>query len=472
MRHYANKHGAWRRKNSAKSAEMKNGRKNPVYTTVEEHDTPRVGGRKPGVDQEKRWLYRSVLMAVDCSDHSNRAVSDAVALAGLGSARITGIHVYAARLHDTRFRQMEGGLPARYREQETLEQQRDIHNELIARGLTLIADSYLDQAARACREASIPFAPCTAEGKNYREVLTETNSGRHDLLVIGAQGLGAVPGSGLGTVCERVVRRAAIDALVIKDPKCCLAEGPIVVAIDGSDRSYGGLMTALALAQSWGVRLQVVAAYDPYFHYVAFNRISRVLSEEASRTFRFKEQERLHEEIIDAGLAKIYQGHLSIARSIAAGHGMTVETRLLDGKPHAAIEKHLQAVQPSLLVIGKLGIHADADLDIGGNAERLLRNVECAVLLSQRSHQPRIDAVAAVTTSWTAEAERRMERVPEFARKMARMAILQYAQERGHTVITENIVDDATALLCPGHARKATGQEQGTKIRPRTPTDE
>ena len=99
------------------------------------------------------------------------------------------------------------------------------------------------------------------------------------------------------------------------------------------------------------------------------------------------------------------------------------------------------------------GIHADPELDIGGNAERLLRSVECAVLLSHRTYRPRTDAVAAVTTAWTPEAERRMERVPEFARKMARMAILQFARERGHTVITERIVDDATAALCPGHTR-------------------
>ena len=387
-----------------------------VDTRFGERGTPRVSVGKAGVGREPRLPYQSILMAVDCSDHSNRGVSETLALAGLADARVTAIHVYAARMHDMRFRQMEGGLPV-----------------------------------------SIPFTPCTAEGKNYRELARETNSGRHDLLVIGAEGLGAVPGSGLGTVCERVMRRATIDMLVIRDPKRRLAEGPIVVAIDGSDHSFGGLTTALALAQSWGVPLQVVAAYDPYFHYVAFNRISRVLSEEASRTFRFKEQERLHEEIIDAGLAKIYRAHLDIARSIAAESGATIETLLLDGKPHAAIEKHLRAVQPSLLVIGALGIHADADLDIGGNAERLLRNVECAVLLSRRSHRPRIDTVAAVTTTWTAEAERRMERVPEFARKMARMAILQYAQERGHTVITENIVEEATARLCPGHAPKATG---------------
>jgi len=433
----------------------------PAHSAREARRAPRAGTEQSGASAATQPLYRSVLVAADCSDHANRGVSEAVALARLAHATITGIHVYAARLHDLRFRQMEGGLPAKYREEQALEESRAVHDGLITRGLTLIADAYLDQAAHACRAASVPFTPRTAEGKNYRALLDEANSGRHDLLVIGAQGLGAVPEGGVGTVCERVARRAAIDTLVIKDPARRLAEGPIVAAVDGSDHAYGALLSALALAQAWGVRLHVVAAYDPYFHYVAFNRISRVLSEEAGRTFRFADQERLHEEIIDAGLARIYRGHLSVAQSIAAARGVAIETTLLDGKPHAAIERHLREVSPALLVIGKLGIHADPELDIGGNAERLLRNAGCAVLLSQRAHRPPADTVAAVTTTWTAEAERRLERVPEFARRMARMAILQFAQERGHTVITERIVDDATAALCPGHARASGGTAAG-----------
>ncbi len=415
---------------------------------------------------ESPMPYRQILVALDSSDHSNQAITEAVALATLSDAEVTATHVYAAKLHDVRFRQMEGGLPERYREEQVLEEQRDVHDDLITRGLSIITDSYLDQAERICKGQSVRFTRRSLEGKNYRELVNEANSGDYDLFVIGARGVGAIAGSRLGTVCERVVRRSAIDALVIKEPGRHLADGPLVVAVDGSPRSYGGLLTALSLASRWQVPVQVVAAFDPYFHYVAFNRIAGVLSEEASRVFRFKEQERLHEEIIDSGLAKIYEGHLSVAESIATEHGMEIEPVLLDGKPHDAIEKHLRKVRPSLLVVGKLGIHADPELDIGGNAENLLRNGECAVLLSQRQYQPRTDVVADVTTSWTQEAERRMEKAPSFVRNMARMAILRYAQERGHTVITEKIVEEATAQLMPRHAEQlmeeiVAGQERG-----------
>jgi len=116
------------------------------------------------------------------------------------------------------------------------------------------------------------------------------------------------------------------------------------------------------------------------------------------------------------------------------------------------VERYVRKVDPSLLVIGKLGVHADSELDIGGNAENLLRNVDCSVLLSQREHRPRIDILATANISWTHEAERRLAKAPDFVQDMARMAILRFAQEQGHTVITERLVEEATAQLMPSRA--------------------
>jgi len=402
--------------------------------------------------------YHSILLAVDSSDHANRGLRDAIDLGQLWHTQITGAHVYAAKLHDVRFRQMEGGLPEQFREEQELERQRDVHDDLITRGLSIITDSYLDQADHHCSDAGLKFTRCSLEGKNYRQLTQETNSGNYDLLVIGALGLGAVQDSRLGTVCQRVTRRTDIDTLVVKQPACSIKQGPIVVAVDGSAKAYGGLLTALSLAKQWQVAVKVIAVFDPYFHYVAFNRIADILSEEAGKVFRFKDQEKLHEEIIDSGLAKIYQGHLAVAESIAKEHGVIIETQLLDGKPYDAIAKYVRKLNPSLLIVGKTGIHADPDLDIGGTSENILYQAPCAVLLSQREHLPHIDIVADVTTTWTNEAKKHMENVPQFVRSMARMAILRYAQEKGHTIITEKIVDEATAQLCPGHAKQAMAE--------------
>ncbi len=50
---------------------------------------------------------------------------------------------------------------------------------------------------------------------------------------------------------------------------------------------------------------------------------------------------------------------------------------------------------------------------------------------------------------WTEEARRRLDRVPEFVRPMARRAIERYAAERGHTEITSQVVDEAKERHMP-----------------------
>jgi len=397
--------------------------------------------------------YRSILMAVDSSDHSNRATDDAIELGQLYQSDITASHVYAAQMHDMRFKQMEGGLPEQFKEEDELERQRDIHDSLITKGLSIITDSYLIQAENACKKTGLTFKGRSLEGKNYKLLVNETNNGSYDLLVMGSLGLGAIAGSTIGTVCERVVRRSAIDTLVIKQPDRSIKEGPLVAAIDGSKQSYAALITAFNLAKQWSLPLQVISAFDPYYHYVAFNRIADVLSDEAGEVFKFKEQEQLHEEIIDDGLAKIYQGHLEVAEQMAEEWGIKIETHLLTGKPHHAIEEYVEKINASLLIIGKIGIHCDDELDIGGNSENLLRNSCCALLLTQREYTPRVEMIAETTTTWSTQAEEAMQRIPPFVQNMARATILRYAQAEGHTVITASIVEEATKNMCPAGMR-------------------
>ena len=89
-------------------------------------------------------MYKHIYVPVDNSDYSNRAIDLAVELGTALGARLTGSHVYAARLHDYRFKQMEYTLPEEYKDENELERQRKIHDSLIAMVLQLISESYLD----------------------------------------------------------------------------------------------------------------------------------------------------------------------------------------------------------------------------------------------------------------------------------------------------------------------------------------
>ena len=393
---------------------------------------------------------RRILVALDQSNYANHAMRQAVRLARSAGGEVTGIHAYAAKLHDRRFKQMEGGLPERYQREKEMEQQREVHEDLIGMGLGIISDSYHDAAAKLCDEADINFKRLSPEGKNYACIVKALNTCEHDVLALGALGLGAVAGSTIGSVCERVVRRSPIDCLVIKDRQREIGDGPIVVGMDGSPKSFGALKTALDLARRLDADVHVVAAYDPYYHYVAFNKIAGVLSDEAGKVFRFKEQEQLHEELIDDGIAKIYQAHLNVAETVAAEENMTVKTKLVAGKPHVAIRKYLDAVDASLLVIGKTGVHADVGLDIGGNTENFLRSANCHVWIGQTIHNPPLDVIAEETIMWSEEAEEKIGRAPDFVRGIARTAVIREAQTAGHTFITTRFVDEVMKKMMPG----------------------
>ncbi len=393
--------------------------------------------------------FSRIMVALDASEHADHALAEALRIVDPADGVITGIHAYAAQLHERRFRQMEGGLPERYLEENEMNHQRDVHDSLITRGLDIISDSYHDAAEKVCGEADRQYRRLSPEGKNYRCLVHAMQEGDYDLMALGAVGLGKVPGASIGSVCERVVRRANTDVLVIRDAAASIGDGPVVVALDGSARSFGVLRTAFTLAERIGVEIHAVAAYDPYYHYVAFNKIAGVLSEEAGKVFRFKEQEQLHEELIDEGIAKIYQSHLDIAKTIAKEEGVTLICELLEGKPWRAITDYLAKAGASLLLVGRTGVHADGDLDIGGNAENLLRAAPCHIWLGAREFTPELDIIAQETIAWSKEADDRLARAPDFARGIARKAVIRYAHERGHTFITADFVDEIAAKLMP-----------------------
>lgn len=400
-------------------------------------------------------MYKSIYLPLDNSAHSLRGVDLAIALAKAGGAALAGSHVYAAKLHDRRFRQMEGGLPEAYKKEEKLVEQRDIHDDLITRGLQVISDSYLDVFEAKCEAAGLAGRSVSLEGKNWQALVKDIAASDCDLVVMGALGLGAVEASQLGSVCERVARRVDRDLLVIRDIED--HDGAIVVALDGSPQSYGGLMTALELARVFKRPVEAVAAFDPDFHYVAFNSIAKVLSPEAASVFRFQEQERLHEEIIDSGLAKIYQGHLDVAKRIAADEGVALSIRLLSGKAFEQLLRYARETKPWLMLLGRIGVHSEAGMDLGSATENLLRLAPCNLLLSARCFEPPIDHIAETTMSWTEEAEARMRRVPEFVRGMARKSIIKQAAERGHTVVTSDVIDAVLGRM-PGGAAMGGGK--------------
>lgn len=436
-------------------------------------------------------MYKKIFIAIDNSHHSDVCVHHGIALSKKFNAHLIGCHVYDASLHQRRFRDMEKGLPPQYQDETELKRQRDLHTSLINMGLRLISESYLDVFKNKCQEASVPHEGLLLEGKNYFEIIKEVQKNHYDLVIMGALGLAAVNENIIGSVCERVVRRVNTDVLVVKN-KCL--RGKAVVAVDGSVQSFAGVNSALHFMKHFNMEATAVSVFDPHYHRVAFESIAKVLSKEAGQIFRFKEQETLHEEIIDKGLAKIYQNHLDHASIMSKDAGEEISTVLLDGKPYDQILKYIYREKPSLLIIGRTGIHNTNGLDLGGTTENLLRLAPCNILLIGGNVKARLENTLAFAeyrrapenkvnpgfkvcnqmadennalnsnngerkgiektivrnhniVTWTEDAQTQTERIPSFIREFVKKKIEEYALQKGYREISTKVVDEAKAEL-------------------------
>jgi nucleotide-binding universal stress UspA family protein len=305
-------------------------------------------------------MYASIYAPLDNSDHSNTAMRYAVELGRRFEARVTGSHVYAAALHDVRFKQMEFTLPDEYKEENELEKQRRIHDALITRGLQLISDSYLAPMAAMAEDAGVELEGKTFDGKNFEEIAKDIDASDYDLVILGALGLGAVKQSKVGSVCERVLRRSDVDTLVIRDPEArdLEGEGAIVVALDGSSWSWGGLKTACSFAEMTGRSVEIVAVHAP-----------------------------------GAGSETLLDAHVSLARQVVRSRGIKVRTATLDGHAAEAISNHLDGSGAWLLVVGRHGLDVDnAAPEIGTVTEDIVRRVAINVLVTASEWRPELQS--------------------------------------------------------------------------------
>lgn len=411
-------------------------------------------------------MYDEIYVPVDNSEYSNQAIKKAIEIGQSFSSTITGCHVYAAKMHDYRFKQMEFTLPGEYLIEDEIERQRKIHDSLITMGLELISDSYLDQLGKDCDTAGLVHKRKMMDGKHHTELVKDINESNYDLTVIGALGVGKTRDSLIGTVCENVSRKIGKDLLVIKHlPEDDQPErDTILVGVDGSPQSFGAVMTGLELAKRFNKKLELIGVYDPYLHYAVFNSIVDVLSDKAAKVFRFEEQNQLHEEIIDCGLAQIYQSHLNVGEKLqeAEYDGVEVSKTLLDGKAFQKVLQRARDVNPWLLIVGRIGVHSEKDESgLGSNSENLLRLCPCDILLSSRIEHPEIDIRAEETILWTPEAEERMTRVPQAVRGVARTGVLRLALEQGHSVVTNAVIDEAMDRFMPKATASVTEELAG-----------
>ena len=408
--------------------------------------------------------YSNLYVPLDNSEHSDAAAGLAIELASAWGARCVGMHAYAARMHDFRFKQMEYTLPEEYQDEAELLRQRRIHDSLITTGLELISDSYTDVMRYRCLERGVEFEARRRDGRNWEEIVADVAEVKPDLVVMGALGTGAVRESSLGSVAERVLRRLRTDVLLVRDLDW-QREGDIVVAVDGSPQSFAGLRAAHRAGQaasSAGWRRwpsTTPTSITPSSTGSSTSSARRRARSSASRSRRHSTRRSS-----TPALPRSTSSHLRVAEATAKEAGMELPITLLDGKAFDRLLRHCRERKPWLLVMGRIGIHSDAGMDLGSATEQLIRFAPCNLLVMSGTYLPPLDLRAEASVVWTPEAEERMARVPAGVRGLARTAVLRWATERGHSVVASGDVDEALDELMPFQKKMRVIAEARTSL--------
>lgn len=154
-------------------------------------------------------MYNKMLVAVDGSEHSNKALRHAVELAEKLGSKIWLIHVYSV---------VVPLVPAT----DTLPSPTPIPaaSPTLAAKMTddakALGNRILNEAEHVVKERGIQAEKVLKEGDVVKAIVSEAEEGRFDLIVVGHRGMSKLSELFLGTVSQGVGHKAPCPVLIVK----------------------------------------------------------------------------------------------------------------------------------------------------------------------------------------------------------------------------------------------------------------
>src|SRR4029079_18963127 len=159
-------------------------------------------------------MFPNILVAVDGSEHADRALTEAIALARAANARLTIITSAGEPPGGTMIAMASGAAaalgPALFKDAE--------------RTLRAAADRVPDDISVTTILMEEPIRP---------EILERIEKGHHDVVIMGSRGRGTVRAAVLGSVSHHILHHSPVPVLIVhadEDPKP-LEEVPVDVIV-------------------------------------------------------------------------------------------------------------------------------------------------------------------------------------------------------------------------------------------------
>jgi nucleotide-binding universal stress UspA family protein len=298
---------------------------------------------------------RRILCPIDYSDHSRRALDHAVAIARWYGSTVTVFHVTAV-LPVTAYAPAGPIIPAPVTPDD---------RAAMLEGLRKFAEGEAVSSGVA-----LEFE--LAEGNVAAEILLASRSMPSDLLVLGTHGYSGFDRFVLGSVTEKVLRKATCPVLTVPGHAPDAAPVPsalfrrILCAIDFSDCSIRALDYAVSLAKEADAHLTVLSVLD-------LPLAARTDVDEGIPLPRD-----LRKYVDD--VAKERSSRLKALIPPDAETYCTIDTAVATGTPYREILRVAADQKTELLVMGVRGRGAADLLLFGSTTQHVVRQAVCPVL--------------------------------------------------------------------------------------------
>ena len=304
---------------------------------------------------------RRILCPVDLSDHSRRALDHAIAIARWYKSTVTVLQVFSPAPVAA-----FGPGPM-------------VFEPIV---LTPVDRDRLLANVRAFAESEsapeVPLEAVVREGNTAGEILEQATSMKADLLVIGTHGRSGFERLALGSVAEKVLRKASCPVMTVpKGLPDAVPAGPvlykrILCPVDFSESSLHALQYAISLAQEADGQLTVL-------HVVAheFENTAAMASAVHDAGLTLKEFLKEREDALQRRLQEIVTTAPEFCRA---------ESRMTHGKPWREVLRVAAEIQSDLIVMGVQGRGAADLLFFGSTTQHVVRQAPCPVLTLRRGH--------------------------------------------------------------------------------------
>lgn len=297
-------------------------------------------------------MYRSIMVPLDGSSFGEHALPLARSIARRTGARMQLTYVYVPGQP-----LVMDAIPPYDRGFEAQDRARD--------------RAYLERLAeRMDPHGSIDVTVTMLDGPIAEALLAHAVAEKVDLVVMATHGRGALSRFWLGSVADRLVRRATVPVLLVRPQEGApdLAHEPVLhqvlVPLDGSALAEQVLAHATALGSSMDAEYTLLQAVEPLAGEYGVELYAAEQGQEAFARLQEKGQTYLE------GVAARFRAET-----------LQVRTAVVIGPPARAILEYAHHQPIELIVMATHGRSGIANLLVGGVADKVLRGATVPVLL-------------------------------------------------------------------------------------------